>query len=93
MSMPRFTAESAIYASDVNYYAGAHNATSAGGARAVVPQASACSPCVQVGGGQFCVNLPFFGRRCLNVPSFGRWHICCSTRWGWPPITCGLSRC
>jgi hypothetical protein len=59
----------------------------------VAPQASVCTPCVQVGGGQWCINLPIFGRKCFNVPSFGRWKACCRTRWGIPPVSCGISRC
>lgn len=60
---------------------------------AVTPQAQVCTPCVQVGGGRWCVNLPIFGRKCFTVPSLGRWRACCRTRWGWPPVTCGISRC
>jgi len=59
----------------------------------VMPQAAACTPCVQVGGGRWCINLPVFGRKCFNVPSLGRWKACCKTRWGWPPVSCGISRC
>lgn len=59
----------------------------------VTPQAQVCTPCVQVGGGRWCINLPIFGRRCFNVPSIGRWKACCKTRWGIPPISCGISRC
>lgn len=59
----------------------------------VTPQQQICTPCVQVGGGRWCVNLPIFGRRCFNVPSLGRWRACCKARIGWPPVTCGISRC
>jgi len=59
----------------------------------VMPQASVCTPCVQVGGGRWCINLPIFGRKCFNVPNVGRWKACCRTRWGWPPVSCGISRC
>lgn len=59
----------------------------------VAPQASACTPCVRIGGGRWCITLPVFGRKCFNVPSVGRWRACCRTRWGWPPVTCGISRC
>ena len=38
-------------------------------------------------------NLPIIGRRCLNVPSLGTWKACCETRFGWPPVSCGLQRC
>jgi hypothetical protein len=59
----------------------------------VSPQVSVCTPCVRVGGGQWCFSLPIIGRRCLNVPNLGTWKACCSTRWGWPPVSCGLQRC
>ena len=59
----------------------------------VLPQVRVCTPCIRVGGGRWCFNLPIIGRRCLNVPSLGTWRACCSTRFGWPPVTCGLSRC
>ncbi len=59
----------------------------------VTPQQRVCTPCVRVGGGRWCVNLPIVGRRCFSVPGFGRWRACCRIRLGWPPVTCGLSRC
>ncbi len=59
----------------------------------VAPQLSLCTPCVQVGGGRKCFTLPFFGNKCFNIPNFGRWKACCKTRWGIPPVTCGISRC
>lgn len=93
MSMPGFTAEAAVYSTEANYYGGIGNAAGAGGAGAVVPQASVCSPCIRVGGQQLCVNLPIFGRRCLRVPFIGRWRLCCRTRFGWPPIRCGVQGC
>ena len=90
MSLPAMSAEVSLGRSETFY------ATQGGGAAApsgtVVPQLSACTPCVQLGGGRRCVRL--LGRRiCVNIPSFGRWHICCRTRWGWPPISCSVSRC
>jgi hypothetical protein len=59
----------------------------------VSPQQQVCTPCVQIGGGRWCVNLPIFGRRCFTVPSVGRWRACCRFRLGIPPISCGISRC
>jgi hypothetical protein len=92
MAMPGFSAETAVYPS-ASYHTAAPAGVWGGGANAVIPQVSLCSPCVQVGGQQLCVNLPFFGRRCLRVPRVGRWRICCRTRFGIPPISCGLSSC
>jgi hypothetical protein len=66
------------------------DAYNAGG---VTPQIQICTPCVQVGGGTWCVNLPFFGKKCFHVPSLGRWHACCKTKFGWPPVSCGISHC
>lgn len=59
----------------------------------VSPQVRICTPCVQVGGGRWCINLPVFGRKCFSVPSIGRWRACCRTRFGIPPVSCGLERC
>ena len=59
----------------------------------VAPQLRVCTPCVRVGGGRWCVNLPIFGRKCINVPALGTWKLCCSPRFGIPPVSCGLSRC
>lgn len=59
----------------------------------VAAQLRVCTPCVRIGGGRWCVNLGPFGRRCFRVPGIGRWHACCRTRFGWPPVSCSLSRC
>lgn len=59
----------------------------------VLPQAAICTPCVQIGGGRWCFTLPIIGRKCINVPSAGRWKACCRVRFGWPPVSCGISRC
>jgi hypothetical protein len=59
----------------------------------VSPQAQICTPCLQIGGGRWCVNLPIFGRKCFSVPNVGRWKACCRARFGWPPVSCGISRC
>lgn len=90
MAMPGFTADFSAYRSDA-VYASSGSATSPA-STGVVPQLSACTPCVQLGGGRHCFNL--IGRRiCVNIPSFGRWRICCRTRWGWPPFRCSVGRC
>ena len=65
----------------------------ASGASGVSPQLRICTPCIQLGGGRHCVNLGPFGRRCFTIPSLGKWHLCCKTRFGWPPVSCGVSRC
>ena len=57
------------------------------------PQASFCTPCLRVGGGKWCVNIPVFGRKCFSVPKLGTWKACCATKFGWPPLRCGISRC
>ena len=57
----------------------------------VTPQARLCTPCVRIGG-RWCVRL--LGKRwCVNLPYFGRWKACCWTRWGWPPVKCGVKQC
>ncbi len=62
-------------------------------ASGVNPQFRVCTPCVRVGGGRWCVNLPIVGRKCLNVPSLGTWKACCKSVWTPPFVSCGLSRC
>lgn len=59
----------------------------------VTPQARVCTPCLRIGGGRWCVNLPIVGRKCFNVPSVGSWKACCRVRLGWPPVSCGIERC
>ena len=61
--------------------------------QALHPQASFCSPCLRVGGGKWCINVPVFGRKCFTVPKIGTWKACCATKFGWPPLSCGISRC
>ncbi len=57
----------------------------------VSPQIKACTPCIRIGG-RWCIRL--IGRRwCVNLPYFGRWKACCWTRWGWPPVKCGIQQC
>jgi hypothetical protein len=61
----------------------------------VTPQEKFCTPCQRVGGGQWCVNVPRFGRRfCFNVPTAGSWKVCCQPRWSLSdPFGCRLTRC
>jgi hypothetical protein len=59
----------------------------------VTPQQRVCTPCIRLPSGRHCVNLPIVGRRCFNIPSLGSWRLCCQLRIGWPPISCGISRC
>jgi len=92
MSLPGFTAEAAIDGSDTVYAMA--NAPEIPATRAVVtPQVCVNSPCLQLPSGQFCINLPIVGRRCVNIPNLGSWRIRCCTRWGWPPVSCGIQRC
>ena len=71
-------------------HAGAYEARQEPG---VSPQVKVCTPCVRVGGGGWCVNLPIVGRKCFTVPSLGTWKACCSTKWTPPFVSCGISRC
>jgi len=99
MSIPGFTAEAAVYQTVYDFQTAGNFESAAGEAAvamsgaAVVPQVCVGSPCLTLGGGQFCINLPIVGRRCVNIPSLGSWKIRCCTRWGWPPVSCGVSRC
>jgi hypothetical protein len=92
MSTPGFTSEAALYESIGLYYVNARRGAANAGTAAVIPQLSACSPCIQVGGQQLCVTL-FSRRICLRVPFIGRWRICCTLRFGWPPLSCGIQHC
>ncbi len=57
----------------------------------VQPQIKVCTPCVRIGG-RWCIRL--LGKRwCVNLPYFGRWKACCWTRFGWPPVKCGIQQC
>lgn len=93
MNMPGFTAEAAL--PDGGYgYATAWSDAGGAGSDEVVPQACACTPCVQIGGGRWCVTIPVINRRvCVNVPSAGRWRVCGCVRFGWPPFSASLRRC
>lgn len=70
-------------------YSDASAATQGG----VTPQLRICTPCIGLPSGRHCVNLGPFGRRCFTIPNIGRWHLCCRTRFGFPPISCGVERC
>ena len=59
----------------------------------VMPSQRVCTPCIRLPSGRFCVNLPIVGRKCFNVPQLGSWRACCQIRFGWPPVSCGISRC
>jgi len=79
-----------LYRTGEQYKAIESSQNSAGGAAVVLPQASVCSPCIQVGGAGYCVTL--LGRR-ICLPSFGRWKACCGTTWRPPFVSCGIRRC
>lgn len=54
-------------------------------------QVKLCTSCVRIGG-RWCIKL--LGKRwCVNLPYVGRWKGCCWTRWGWPPVKCGIRQC
>lgn len=63
------------------------------GRSSVLAQVCGSTPCVRIGGGQWCPSIPLIGRKCFNIPSAGSWRIRCCTRWGWPPVSCSISRC
>jgi hypothetical protein len=91
MSMPGFTSEAALYESIGLYYVSGRRGATNAGAAVVIPQLRACSPCVHVID-TLCYTL--FGRRiCLRVPDIGSWRICCTLRFGWPPLSCGIQHC
>lgn len=92
MGIPGFTAETSLYRTTASYERVGASAAVTRGAE-VVPQQCASTPCIQVGGGRVCVNLPIVGRRCVNVPSAGRWRIRCCLRFGIPPVSCSVQRC
>jgi hypothetical protein len=90
MKMPRIAqpADRRMFA-QTEPYAEATAATEGG----VTPQLRICTPCVGLPSGRHCINLGPFGRRCVNIPNVGRWRVCCRTRFGWPPVSCGVERC
>ena len=90
--VPGFNASKSIYKTTESYPMGEAVGNVTDSAK-VVPQLCVSSPCLTLGGGRFCVNLPIVGRQCVNIPTFGRWKARCCTRFGWPPVSCGISNC
>ena len=91
--MPMMNAEASVFNRAALLYEGdgaAHAVTKGG---AVTPQICVSSPCLRLPSGRFCVNLPIVGRRCVNIPNLGSWRVRCCTRFGWPPVRCGIQRC
>jgi len=92
MSMPGFSAEMSLYRTNGQYVSAGNWGVGSYGT--VLPQACACTRCVQIGRGRWCVTIPVINRRvCVNVPSFGSWRVCGCVRFGWPPFTFNLQRC
>jgi hypothetical protein len=55
--------------------------------------AQLCTPCFRVGGGTQCFGIRGF-KVCAPIPYSGTWRLCCSPRWGWPPVkNCYPQRC
>jgi hypothetical protein len=92
MNMPGFTANASLYRSEGHYHTSGAAGLTTGGPQ-VLPQACVSSPCLRLGGGRFCINLPLVGRQCVTIPGLGSWRIRCCVRFGWPPISCSVSRC
>ena len=56
----------------------------------VIPQASACSPCIDVQE-EICASLGPFGNICRSIPVPGRWQIYARTKHCGPfDIPCGV---
>lgn len=89
MALPGFSAEMSLGGATGHHHVVAELDGSSGGGH-VVPQVKVCTPCITVGGSPYCVTL--LGKR-ICLPALGRWQGCCRTRWGWPPVTCGINRC
>jgi len=92
MALPMMNAEASLYRTNNAYYAASPEARSSLSST-VIPQQCVSTGCLTLGGGRVCVTLPIVGRRCVNIPSFGSWRIRCCLRFGWPPVSCGVSRC
>jgi hypothetical protein len=92
MALPTMNAEAVFYRGPEVFRNDGmdHSKPATGG---VVPQVCVSSACLRVPSGRFCVNLPILGRRCVNIPSLGSWRIRCCTRFGIPPVSCGIQRC
>lgn len=93
MRLPTMNAHAALAAPPQGYAADGQAHAEPAGAGGVTPQVCVNSPCLRLPSGRFCVNLPILGRRCVNIPGLGSWRVRCCTRWGWPPVSCGVSRC
>jgi hypothetical protein len=92
MALPRMNAEAVLHrVPEVFRSDGVDFSTPARGG--VSPQLCASSPCLHLQPGRFCVNLPVLGRRCVTIPSLGSWRVRCCTRFGIPPVSCGIQRC
>ena len=92
MNLPTMNAE-AVFHHTADSFQGdgtLHAAATDGG---VSPQLCVGSPCLRLPSGRFCVNLPILGRRCVTIPSLGSWRVRCCTRFGIPPVSCGIQRC
>jgi hypothetical protein len=93
MNLPTMNAESVFHHSaEVFGSEGASHAVPNDGG-GVSPQLCVGSPCLRLPSGRFCVNLPILGRRCVTIPSLGSWRVRCCTRFGIPPVSCGIQRC
>lgn len=91
--LPMMNAEASLYGHAVHVFEAEGTANAAPHAGAVTPQICVSSPCLRLPSGRFCVNLPVLGRRCVNIPNLGSWRVRCCTRFGWPPVSCGIQRC
>jgi len=92
MALPRMTAATSLSRpQDFQSFATDYSPPRSGAV--VTPQVCVSSACLRLPSGRFCVNLPILGRRCVTVPGLGSWRIRCCTRFGFPPVSCGISRC
>ena len=91
--LPMMNAEASLYGRGGGEFEAEGAPDAMQGAGTVSPQVCVSSPCLRLPSGRFCVNLPIVGRRCVNIPNLGSWRVRCCTRWGWPPVSCGIQRC
>jgi len=92
MALPRMNAEAALSRpQDFQGFATDYSKPQSGGL--VTPQVCVSGPCLRLPSGRFCVSLPILGRRCVTIPGLGNWRVRCCTRFGIPPVSCGISRC
>jgi len=92
MGIPRMNAQAALNRPQ-DWYGLADEYAAPEAKAGVSPQFCVSGPCLGLPSGRFCVTLPILGRRCVTIPSFGRWRVRCCTRFGWPPVSCGISHC